>query len=122
TRCTEPEPKGINYKMSPANIGAITAAGIDCCVLANNHVLDWGTAGLVETLATLEQAGLRWAGAGRDRASAAAPASIPVAGGARLLVYAFASPTSGVPADWAATAHKPGVNLLPSLSEASAQA
>ncbi|HWE18139.1 MAG TPA: CapA family protein, partial [Hyphomicrobiaceae bacterium] len=46
TRRTEPEPKGINYKMNPANVGAITAAGIDCCVLANNHVLDWGLAGL----------------------------------------------------------------------------
>jgi poly-gamma-glutamate synthesis protein (capsule biosynthesis protein) len=122
TQSTEPEPKGINYKMSPANVGAITAAGIDCCALANNHVLDWGPTGLLETLATLEHAGVRWAGAGRDQASAAAPAILPVAGKARLLVYALASPTSGVPRDWAAGVHKPGVNLLHGLSEASAQA
>lgn len=34
--------KGINYRMSPDNFPAITAAGIDVCVLANNHVIDWG--------------------------------------------------------------------------------
>jgi poly-gamma-glutamate synthesis protein (capsule biosynthesis protein) len=121
TQSTEPEPKGINYKMNPANVGVITAAGIHCCVLANNHVLDWGPAGLVETLATLEQAGVRCAGAGRDRTSAAAPAIVPVPGGTRLLVCALASPTSGVPTAWAATAHQPGVNLLPNFSEACAQ-
>src|SRR5512145_763756 len=122
TQSTEPEPKGINYKMSPANVGAITAAGIDCCVLANNHVLDWGPAGLIETLTTLERAGVRCAGAGRDQSSAAAPAILPVAGKGRVLVYAFASPTSGVPRRWAAGAHKAGVNLLPSLSKACTQA
>jgi poly-gamma-glutamate capsule biosynthesis protein CapA/YwtB (metallophosphatase superfamily) len=121
TQSTEPEPKGINYKMSPANVGIITAASIDCCVLANNHVLDWGRSGLIETLTTLEQAGVRCAGAGRDQTSAAAPATVPVAGEARLLVYALASHTSGVPAAWAATPHKPGVNLLPSFSEASTE-
>ena len=56
TRSTRPEPKGINYKMNPANLGAITAADIDCCVVANNHVLDWGCSGLLDTLCALEQA------------------------------------------------------------------
>jgi len=122
TQTTEPEPKGINYKMSPANVGAITAASIDCCVLANNHVLDWGPVGLLETLTTLEQAGLRCTGAGRDQTSAAAPAVLPLAGKARLLVYAFASSTSGAPRRWAASARKPGINLLPNLSDRCAEA
>ncbi len=121
TQSTEPEPKGINYKMSPANVGAITEAGIDCCVLANNHFLDWGPPGLIETLTTLEQAGVRCAGAGRPQTSAAAPAILSVAGKARVLVYAFASPTSGVHCSWAAAAHKTGVNLLRILSEECAQ-
>ena len=42
--------KGINYRMHPKNIPCITSAGIDCCVLANNHVLDWGYMGLQEKL------------------------------------------------------------------------
>ncbi|MGZ8196552.1 MAG: CapA family protein, partial [Methylosarcina sp.] len=45
--------KGIHYRMHPENIPCLTAAGIDCCVLANNHVLDWGYAGLRETLTSL---------------------------------------------------------------------
>lgn len=28
--------------MHPRNAGCLSAAGIDCCALANNHVLDWG--------------------------------------------------------------------------------
>lgn len=60
--------KPVLYRMHPQNIGCLTAAGIDCCCLANNHVLDWGQAGLVETLQTLDEAGLRQAGAGRNRA------------------------------------------------------
>ncbi|MBU1394726.1 MAG: CapA family protein, partial [Gammaproteobacteria bacterium] len=51
--------KGIHYRMHPANVPCLTAAGIDCCVLANNHVLDWGYAGLAETLETLRRAGLQ---------------------------------------------------------------
>jgi hypothetical protein len=42
--------KGINYRMSPENAECLLAAGIDCCVLGNNHVLDWQRAGLLETL------------------------------------------------------------------------
>ena len=40
------EGKGINYRMHPENIPSLTAAKIDHCSLANNHVLDWGYAGL----------------------------------------------------------------------------
>src|SRR6516164_7910981 len=38
-------PKGINYRMHPDNTPCLTAAGINCCVLANNHTLDYGTLG-----------------------------------------------------------------------------
>jgi poly-gamma-glutamate synthesis protein (capsule biosynthesis protein) len=116
TTSTDYEPKGINYRMSPANMPAITAAGIDCCVLANNHVLDWGTAGLIETLTALEGAGVRHAGAGHGPAEAAAPAVLTTPKEARVLVFAFASTCSGVPQAWAADPGKPGVNLLPSLN------
>jgi poly-gamma-glutamate synthesis protein (capsule biosynthesis protein) len=108
--------KGINYRMHPGNIDCLTAARIDGCVLANNHVLDWGRGGLLETLATLRRAGIRYAGAGHDAAEAAAPAILPVAGGGRLLIFGFAAITSGVPREWAAEAARPGVNLLPDLS------
>ena len=34
--------KAIHYRMHPDNIACLAAAKLDCCVLANNHVLDWG--------------------------------------------------------------------------------
>jgi poly-gamma-glutamate synthesis protein (capsule biosynthesis protein) len=116
TRSAAPEPKGINYKMSPDNVPVLTAAKIDCCVLANNHVLDWGRAGLLETLDTLHASGIETAGAGRTIEEAAAPAALPVRNGRRVLVLALGSPTSGLPSSWGATGNEPGINLLPDLS------
>lgn len=109
--------KGIHYRMNPANVPALTAARIDCCVLANNHVLDFSREGLEETIGALAAAGIRTTGAGRDAGEAATPAQIEMSGGQRILVFAFATETSGVPPDWAATAERPGVNLLPELSQ-----
>jgi poly-gamma-glutamate capsule biosynthesis protein CapA/YwtB (metallophosphatase superfamily) len=109
------EPKGINYRMHPANTGCLTAAKLDCCVLANNHVLDWGSRGLIETLDTLHVAGLKTAGAGRDLREALQPA-IHEFGTSRLLVFAAVTDDSGVPPHWAATGIRPGVAFLPKLS------
>jgi poly-gamma-glutamate synthesis protein (capsule biosynthesis protein) len=113
--------KGINYRMSPENIACLTAARIDCCALANNHVLDWGPAGLIETLDTLHAAGLGTAGAGRNRAEAEAPAELLAQGGGRVLVFSLGAPSSGVPSEWAATEHSPGVDFLADLSERSVE-
>ena len=111
-----PAPKGINYRCHPANLCTLEAASIDCCVLANNHVLDWGEEGLIETLSALEAAGVPYAGAGRDSAEAQTPAIVPSADGGRILVYALASPSSGVPPSWEAAPGQPGVHLLTSYS------
>jgi poly-gamma-glutamate capsule biosynthesis protein CapA/YwtB (metallophosphatase superfamily) len=112
------QPKGINYRMHPGNLPCLTAAGIDCCVLANNHILDWGVEGLEETLATLDAAALKHAGAGRRLDEAQAPAVIQASGKGRVVVFSFGSVTSGIDRAWAATAKRPGVNLLPDLSDA----
>jgi poly-gamma-glutamate capsule biosynthesis protein CapA/YwtB (metallophosphatase superfamily) len=108
--------KGIHYRMHPANVPCLSAARLDCCVLANNHVLDWGRTGLAETLSTLHAAGIRTAGAGRDAAEAAAPAVIELDTSSRVLVFAFGTESSGVPLDWAATATRSGVSILRDLS------
>ena len=113
-------PKGINYRISPENAGCLLAGGADCCVLANNHILDWGRAGLLETLATLECLGIKIVGAGRDLAHARTPALLEVAGNRRVIVFAFASVTSGTPLDWVATKSAAGVNLLTELSDENA--
>ena len=113
--------KPILYRMHPANVDVLQAAGIQVATLANNHSLDWGSEGLSETLATLERAGIGTAGAGIDSAAAAAPAIIPVPDG-RVVVFAVADPSSGVPIGWGALSHRAGVHLLPDLSRKSALA
>lgn len=115
-------PKGINYRMHPANVAALTYAKIDCCVLANNHVLDWGTEGLKETLHTLKCAGVRFAGAGMNLSEASAPALIPLRAGRRIVVFSFALRSSGVPSSWAAGIDRRGVNLQEESSDASLNA
>ena len=113
--------KRIHYRMHPGNVPCLTAAGIDCCVLANNHVLDWGYAGLEETLRTLHGANVKTAGAGADLARARAPAGFPVPGKGRVLVFAFGAESSGVSYAMAAQPDQPGVNWLPDLSNDTAQ-
>jgi poly-gamma-glutamate capsule biosynthesis protein CapA/YwtB (metallophosphatase superfamily) len=122
TNTGEPWPhKGVHYRMHPANIACLSAARISCCALANNHVLDWGRAGLAQTLQTLQEAGVRCAGAGNDSKAASAPAVLPLAGGTRLLVFARATHDSGVPPEWGAMRQRAGIALLGDLEEASAK-
>ena len=116
TRSNEYWPKGINYRMHPKNIPCITAAGIDCCVLANNHVLDWGYAGLEETLNILYDANIKTAGAGHNAKQANAPAVLEVADKGRVIVFSYATEDSGVLQENTANEDKPGVNLLTDLS------
>jgi poly-gamma-glutamate capsule biosynthesis protein CapA/YwtB (metallophosphatase superfamily) len=110
--------KGINYRMNPKNIPMLAAAGVDFCALANNHVLDWGVAGLKETLETLDRVGIQHAGAGENIREAAAPAILEIGGGkGRVAVFALGLKSSGIPTEWAAGTERPGVDLLLDLSE-----
>ena len=79
TRSEDYARKGINYRMSPENVDCLKAAAIDCCVLGNNHILDWGQRGLLDTLATLEHLHIKTAGAGRNLGQASAPAVLDIA-------------------------------------------
>jgi len=116
TRSDDYVPKGINYRMSPENVDCLKAAAIDCCLLGNNHVLDYGRRGLLDTLETLARLQIKIAGAGRNLREASAPAVLDIVGNCRLLVFSFACVTSGAPRSWAATGEVPGVNLLTGLS------
>lgn len=107
--------KGIHYRMHPDNLPCLTAVDIDCCVLANNHVMDWGYQGLKQTLDCLRRAGIATAGAGLDADHAAAPARLDVPGKRPVLVFAYAMESSGVPPAWRAGPARPGVNFMPDL-------
>jgi poly-gamma-glutamate synthesis protein (capsule biosynthesis protein) len=85
----------------------ITAAGMDCSVLANNHVLEWGREGLFETLTVLEQAGCRRLG----RAVAGRPPRVQQCLRRRKETTCSCSLSRAL-----AAGGKPGVNVVPTLA------
>ena len=93
--------------MHTDNSGCPAAAHIDECVLANNHVLDYGREGLIETLQTLDCAHIQAVGAGRNRDEAVRPVVHALPGGEHLIVGACAHESSGVPDHWAALTEEP---------------
>jgi poly-gamma-glutamate capsule biosynthesis protein CapA/YwtB (metallophosphatase superfamily) len=113
--------KFVHYRMHPDNVRYLRAAGIDGCSLANNHVMDFGVEGLLETLTVLRANGIDTVGAGRDLQESRRVARIPLGlGGASLLFLGCCSTSSGVPSPWAAGTGRPGVDLLPDLSAVTA--
>lgn len=67
-----PVHKRVAFKAKPATARSLSQAGIDIVSLANNHTLDCGPRGLVETMKNLKLNGVRWCGAGRSREEAEA--------------------------------------------------
>ena len=114
--------KPVHYRMHPDNVRCLVVARPDVCVLANNHVLDFGQSGLVETLWTLDDAGLAHAGAGRNVREAQRPAVVTVGRRRRVVVHAVGTESSGVPSGWAATTNRGGVAIVSDLSASAADA
>jgi poly-gamma-glutamate capsule biosynthesis protein CapA/YwtB (metallophosphatase superfamily) len=114
--------KAVHYRMHPNNVPCLTAASLDICALANNHLLDFGPEGLADTVNCLDRAGIRPVGAGRDADQAWQPARWELAGGGRLLVWSAGAESSGVPAEWAAAPNRAGVAHLDGLDDDRADA
>lgn len=77
-----PLPKEYSYKVDPAAAPAIARAGIDVVTLANNHSHDYGAAGLRDTLAALDGAGIAHVGAGMSEREARRGIVLETPGGA----------------------------------------
>ena len=113
--------KAVLYRMSPANLAVLDVAGVHAWGLANNHVLDHGRQGLLDTLDSLGAAGLRAAGAGRDESAAWSPAVVPVEEGRhRVVVLCIGHSSSGVPRHWRARRSRPGVAVVDDLDRVAA--
>ena len=105
-------PKVFHFRADPSMVEVLQVARVDGCSLANNHTLDFEERGLLDTLRYLEAAGIRCAGAGRDREEAARlalfasrTADLPT----RVALLAF---TDNEP-PFAAGSDYPGTNYLP---------
>jgi hypothetical protein len=103
-------PKNFNFRARPEFVNTLLAGSVDVVSLANNHLMDYGPQGLVDTLMTLEQARIPYFGAGRNMAEARRPAFLTV-GGVRFafIGYFFLGNRNIEPPQVYATDTTPGV-------------
>ncbi len=66
--------KDVHFRGDPRAIDGLKASKFTFLSLANNHILDYGSEALVDTVTALDAAGIGYAGAGADRAAAWEPA------------------------------------------------
>ena len=68
------EGKAYTFRSATANVSMLQDLGVDVVTLANNHVYDYGTEAFLDTLTTLEEAGIDHVGAGKNLTEAMTPA------------------------------------------------
>jgi poly-gamma-glutamate capsule biosynthesis protein CapA/YwtB (metallophosphatase superfamily) len=108
-------PKRFNFRMHPAGLDVLKVADITCVNLANNHVLDFGRRGLLDTLDYLHAEHIATCGAGIHAAAAMAPAIQPLPGGRRMVVFGLACLDAGCQPSDQALHYRPGIQLLAEL-------
>lgn len=104
------KPEGYGFRSPPGNLESLLRAGIDAVSLANNHVLDFGYDAFSDTLRSLDDAGILYAGAGETLTAAAAPALFYTENGT---VVGFLAMTERLPfRSWRADADRGGLYVL----------
>jgi hypothetical protein len=92
-------------RMKPEDILALSAAGFHVVSLANNHMMDFGPDGLLQTIELLDSRNIIHCGAGRNLAEARKPAILERDG----LRVAFLAYTSVFIPSFPASKDRPGV-------------
>ena len=103
------------FKGAPEALDALKTAGVDAVNLANNHTLDQGEEGLLDTLDHLSKRGIPYVGAGNNSTEAYS-AQYFERQGIKIALLGF---TRVMPhSDWMAGAGKPGVASVYDSAEA----
>lgn len=108
------------FKTSPEVLPSLREAGIEAVNLANNHILDQGQEGLLDTLKHLKDHDIRYVGAGRNEEEAFAAQYFELQGmTVALLGFSRVLPETS----WYALENRPGVagaydHVLPKAVEA----
>ncbi len=107
----EAVPKEFNFRAPAAAFAALRSGGVDVVTLANNHGMDFGEEGLIDTLAAAQEptTGLPLVGAGHDEAEAYTPFRLRVRG-QRISIFGASRVTDGhLVGPWTATEDGPGL-------------
>lgn len=103
-----PAPKQYTFRTSPAALTALAAAGIDVVSMANNHSVDYGRAGLEDTLAARRTSPIHVIGIGANSTEAYRPAVFAVRG-RTVAVLAASQIGDWTLQQWSATRTRPGI-------------
>ena len=107
--CPSRQPKQFTFAVGPTAFTALRAARVSVTTMANNHGLDCGREGLLQSLEADRRAGLPLIGVGEDRNAAFAPYRT-VVGGQRIAVVAASQVLDDELRDeWMATDEQPGM-------------
>lgn len=113
-----PQPKTYHFRAPATAFTALRDAGIDLVTMANNHVLDYGQAGLADTLAAARAAGFPYVGIGVNAAAAWAPHVFTIKGVTIAIIGV--SQVAELASSWVATPDRPGeanaINLRRTLA------
>src|SRR6516162_1254901 len=101
-----PQPKTYHFRAPPAAFTALRDAGLDLVTMANNHVLDYGPAGLADTLAAARAARFPYVGIGVNAAAAWAPYLTTIKG--VTIAVIGVSQVAELASSWVATGTRPG--------------
>ena len=105
TRGTPEQDKTYVFRSPPDKVGqALRNAGFTVVSLANNHTLDYGAEGLVQTIEALDAVGIAHVGAGPNLKDARKPVILETVG-ARVALLAY---SLTLPEHFYAEANKPG--------------
>lgn len=85
----EKSEKTYTFRADPDRVENLKKLGVDIVLTANNHINDYGTDAFLDTLDTLDRAGIRRVGAGKDLEEAASPLYLDLYG--RRIAYVAAS-------------------------------
>ena len=83
------EGKTYTFRSNPERVMFLEEMGVDIALLANNHVHDYGEISLLDTLDTLNSAGIKYFGAGKNLEEAMSPVYFEIDG--KTIAYVAAS-------------------------------
>jgi len=107
--------KEYSYRSSPLALPPLAAAGIDLVNLANNHSMDRGPDGLMDTIGHLDKNGILHVGAGKNIDEAYKPAIVEK-NGLKLAFFGFSRVLHAE--DWKAAKNRIGMTQIYDPSDA----
>jgi poly-gamma-glutamate synthesis protein (capsule biosynthesis protein) len=109
TRGSPPAGKQYVFRAPASSFAALRAGGVDVATMANNHGMDFGRQGLVDSLDAAANAGFPVVGIGRDAAEAYRPLIREVKGQRVAILGATQVLDDDLRAGWTATDAQPGL-------------